>query len=87
MGAGGEEAHRKAALVDHRRPAEDADGEREEEVDQDGVEAHAAERRLGEAVRAGAARRRAELLPREAEGTGDVGCGEMTTWMMVDKGS
>ena len=44
-----------AALVDRRQPARDADGEPGVEEDWDGVVAHAAEPRLGEAVRAGAA--------------------------------
>ena len=83
--AGGEEAHQEAALVDRRRPARDADGERGVEVDRGGEEARAAERQAGEEVGAGAARRRAELLG--GGRTGDVGCGEMTTWMTVDKGS
>ena len=84
--AGGEEAHQEAALVDHRRPARDADGERGVEVDRGAVVAHAAELQAGAEVGAGAARRRAELLGCCGR-TGDVGCGEMTTWMMVGKGS
>ena len=83
--AGGEEAHQEAALVDHCRPARDADDERGVEVDRGAVVAHAAELQAGAEVGAGAARRRVELLG--SGRTGDVGCGEMTTWMAVDKGS
>ena len=54
--ADGEEAHLEAALVDRRQPAQDANGEQVLAVDRDAVEAHAAERRPGEEVRAGAAR-------------------------------
>ena len=83
--ADGEEAHLDAALVDHGRPAPDVDGEQDVVIDRDALEAHAAERQAGEELGACAARRRSELLG--GGRTGDVGCGEMTTWMMVDKGS
>ena len=84
---GGKEAHQEAALVDHRRPAQDADGERGVDAGRDVVEAHAAERQAGEEVGAGAARRRAQLL-REAEGApATLGAAETTISMTADKSS
>ena len=87
--AGGEEAHLEAALVDRRRPARDADGERGVDAGRDAVVAHAAERQAGVEVGAGAARRRVELrLGREAAGApATLDAAEMSMWMTAGKSS
>ena len=63
-------------------------GERGVHAGRDGVEAHAAERQAGEEVGAGAARRRAQLLGREAAGApATLDAAETTMWMAADEGS
>ena len=68
--ADGEEAHLDAALVDHGRPAPDADGEQDVVIDRDALEAHGAERRRqGEEVGAGAAWAQAQYVLAEKRRT------------------
>ena len=83
------EAHLETALVDNRRqPARDADGDRGVDAGRDAVVAHAAERQAGVEVGAGAARRRAELLGREAAGApATLDAAETTMSMTADKSS
>ena len=68
--ADGEEAHLDAALVDHGRPAPDADGEQDVVIDRDALEAHGAERRRqGEEVGAGAVSAQAQYVLAEKRRT------------------